>query len=37
MHIGFESHVYIDHYSRIRCVHDHPQQSPFEFDCSAVN
>ena len=33
----FESHAYVDHYSLIHCAHDHPQQSPFESDCSAVD
>ena len=35
--MGFDPHVNIDHYSRIHCAHDHPQQSPFESDCSAVD
>lgn len=33
----FESHVYVDRYSLIHCVRDHPQQSPFESDYSAVD
>ena len=33
----FESRVYVDRYSLIHCAHDHPQQSPFESDCSAVD
>lgn len=33
----FESRVYVDRYSLIHCAHDHPQQSPFESDYSAVD